>query len=94
MNTNPAAIEIEYCTRCRWLLRAAWYAQELLSTFEQDLDSITLRPSKKGGVFIINLGGTPLFDRSEEHCFIEAKELKRRVRDGIDPGRKLGHIDH
>ncbi|MGL5495811.1 MAG: Rdx family protein, partial [Aeromonas sobria] len=26
-------IEIRYCTLCRWMLRAAWLAQELLSTF-------------------------------------------------------------
>ena len=25
-------IEIEYCTQCRWLMRAAWIAQELLTT--------------------------------------------------------------
>lgn len=30
-------LEIEYCTQCRWLLRAAWMAQELLTTFEAEL---------------------------------------------------------
>ena len=29
-------VAIQYCTQCRWLLRAAWMAQELLTTFEQD----------------------------------------------------------
>ena len=24
-------MEIEYCRQCRWLLRAAWMAQELLT---------------------------------------------------------------
>ena len=38
MGTNR--IEIEYCTGCRWLLRAAWSAQELLGTFEQDLTEV------------------------------------------------------
>ena len=37
-------IEIEYCTGCRWLLRAAWTAQELLTTFEQELGEVTLVP--------------------------------------------------
>lgn len=32
-----AALAIEYCTGCRWLLRAAWMAQELLTTFEKEL---------------------------------------------------------
>jgi uncharacterized protein YcaQ len=30
-------VQIHYCTQCRWLLRAAWYAQELLTTFETEL---------------------------------------------------------
>ncbi|PYT13635.1 MAG: hypothetical protein DMF51_10270 [Acidobacteria bacterium] len=29
-------LTIVYCTRCRWLLRAAGMAQELLITFEAD----------------------------------------------------------
>ena len=30
-------LEIHYCTQCRWLMRAAWMAQELLVTFETEL---------------------------------------------------------
>jgi Ni,Fe-hydrogenase I small subunit len=26
-------VTITYCSQCHWLLRAAWMAQELLSTF-------------------------------------------------------------
>ena len=40
-------IEIEYCTQCRWLLRAAWMAQELLTTFEKDV-SITFDTATLG----------------------------------------------
>ena len=47
---DGAHIEIEYCTQCRWLLRAAWTAQELLVTFEDQLGGVTLMPGK-GGVF-------------------------------------------
>lgn len=36
MHTEKPIVEIEYCTQCRWLLRAAWMAQELLVTFEED----------------------------------------------------------
>eukprot|EP00961_Rhodomonas_salina_P267505 3614417-Rhodomonas_salina.3 len=39
-------VEIEYCTGCRWMLRSAWLAQELLTTFESDLESVTLKPSR------------------------------------------------
>ena len=37
-------IEIEYCTKCRWLLRASWIAQELLSTFSVEIRGVTLIP--------------------------------------------------
>jgi selenoprotein W-related protein len=38
-------VEIEYCTQCRWLLRAAWLAQELLTTFEHELGEVALVPN-------------------------------------------------
>ena len=34
-----------------------------------------------------------LWDRKTEGGFPETKELKRRVRDCIDPERDLGHVD-
>ncbi len=85
-------IEITYCTQCRWLLRAAWLAQELLTTFEQDLAGVTLRPGS-GGVFEITLNQKLLFSRKEAGRFPEAKEVKQLVRDQIDPERSLGHSD-
>jgi selenoprotein W-related protein len=48
--TNRPRIEIEYCAQCRWLLRAAWTAQELLVTFEDNLGGVAL-VSGTGGVF-------------------------------------------
>ena len=56
---SPASrprIVITYCTQCRWLLRASWVAQELLTTFSTDLGEIALRPGV-GGVFTIELDG-------------------------------------
>ena len=85
-------IEIEYCTQCRWLLRAAWLAQELLTTFEQDLWGVTLVPGT-GGVFEIRVEGERVWSRAEEGRFPDPKELKRVVRDRIAPGRDLGHTD-
>lgn len=86
-------IEIEYCTACRWLLRAAWMAQELLTTFEQELAGVTLIPGSTAGIFEIRLGETVIWSRETNGGFPEAKELKKRVRDQIDPGRDLGHLD-
>lgn len=89
--TRPR-VQISYCTQCRWLLRAAWLAQELLSTFSEELAEVALRPAK-GGVFEVRLDGDLLFSRAEQQRFPEAAEIKQLVRDRIDPERDLGHID-
>jgi selenoprotein W-related protein len=85
-------IEITYCTLCRWLLRAAWMAQELLSTFERELAAVTLRPGT-GGIFEIRIDGDLLWSRKEAGRFPEITELKQLVRDRVAPGRDLGHVD-
>jgi len=85
-------LEIEYCTQCRWLLRAAWVAQELLTTFETELGEVVLVPGT-GGVFVIRLDGDVIWHRSQQG-FPELPELKRIVRDRVAPGRDLGHSDH
>lgn len=85
-------VEIEYCTQCRWLLRAAWLAQELLTTFEADLASVSLMPGM-GGVFEVRLNGMVIFSRKEAGRFPESKELKQLIRDVIAPERDLGHGD-
>ncbi len=85
-------VEIEYCTQCRWLLRAAWMAQELLTTFVEDLAEVALVPGT-GGVFDIRLDGQLLFSRKDAGRFPEAKEIKQLIRDQIDPARSLGHSD-
>jgi selenoprotein W-related protein len=89
---NKPRIEIEYCTQCRWLLRAAWLAQELLTTFEEELGCVTLIPGT-GGVFEVRHGARVLWSRKGEGRFPEAKELKQRVRDEIAPEKSLGHSD-
>jgi selenoprotein W-related protein len=85
-------VEITYCTQCRWLLRAAWLAQELLTTFEQDLTSVALKPGT-GGIFEITLNDALIFSRKAAGRFPEAKEVKQLIRDCIDPERDLGHSD-
>ncbi len=91
--TEAPRVEIEYCVACRWLLRAGWLAQELLSTFEAELGGVTLVPGREAGVFEIRLGDEVLWSRAAEGRFPEAKELKQRVRDRVAPGRDLGHVD-
>lgn len=85
-------IEIEYFTQCRWLLRAGWTAQELLTTFQDEIGEVALIPGT-GGVFEIRADGAVVWSRSAEGRFPELKELKQRLRDRIAPGRALGHSD-
>ena len=130
-------IAIKFCTQCKWNLRAAYFAQELLQTFSTSLGEVALTPSS-GGIFTITLyhtstppsslttaidgtsGAQPtsandidpssvsvatrteevvvvqetlLWDRKAEGGFPETKELKSRVRNVIQPGRDLGHVD-
>lgn len=90
--THPVVI-IEYCTQCRWLLRAAWMAQELLSTFEGDLGGVTLVPGS-GGIFEVRVADDLAWSRKKEGRFPDIVELKQRVRDIVAPERSLGHGDH
>ena len=47
---------IRYCPKCRWLLRASWLSQELLTTFEPYVDGVLLGPAE-AGVFTIGVVG-------------------------------------
>jgi selenoprotein W-related protein len=86
-------VSIEYCPRCGWLLRAAWLAQELLTTFERELGGLELVPSDTSGSFEIRVDGGLVWSRRADGGFPQAAELKRRVRDRVAPGRALGHAD-
>jgi selenoprotein W-related protein len=88
---RTARIAIEYCTRCRWLPRAVWLAQELLGTFEADVSEVSLVPGT-GGVFRVSVDEEVVWDRGEQG-FPEPSAVKRLVRDRVAPGRSLGHVD-
>ncbi|MFV2009849.1 MULTISPECIES: SelT/SelW/SelH family protein [unclassified Micromonospora] len=90
-NTKQPRLEIEYCTQCRWMLRAAWTAQELLTTFALRLGEVALVPGT-GGVFEVRLDGETIWSRGESG-FPGIPELKRLVRDRIAPDLSLGHTD-
>ncbi|SEG03669.1 SelT/SelW/SelH family protein [Oceanospirillum linum] len=89
---TKAKITIFYCTQCNWMLRAAWIAQEILHTFSDDLAEVALAPST-GGRYEIWLDDILLWERKADAGFPEAKEIKQRIRDAIDPERSLGHSD-
>jgi selenoprotein W-related protein len=86
-------IVITYCIQCHWLLRAGWMAQELLSTFADDLGEVALVPGT-GGIFTITCNDQLIWERKRDGGFPDAAKLKQLVRNVIDPERDLGHIDH
>ena len=85
-------VKIVYCTQCGWLPRSVWMAQELLNTFSDSIDELVLVPSK-GGIFEIYVNDELTWSREEKNGFPEIKELKKLVRDIIDPDKDLGHTD-
>ncbi len=91
MDRKPV-IEIEYCTGCRWMLRGAWFAQEILSSFESDIEGVTLKPGG-GAVFEIRINDTHVRSRVDDGGFPDIKLLKHRVCDVVAPGREMGHLD-
>jgi selenoprotein W-related protein len=86
-------VTIEYCPRCGWLLRAAYMAQEILSTFTDDIKQVSLLPSETGGAYKIFIDDKKIFDRKEYNGFPEIKEIKQLVRDIVNPEKDLGHAD-
>ena len=86
-------LTIEYCPKCGWLLRAAYMAQEFLTTFADELKSVQLQPSETSGAYIISINNEIIFDRKAHGGFLDIKELKQLVRDKIAPGKNLGHSD-
>lgn len=92
---NPQAtarLEIEYCTQCGFLPRAAWLAQELLATFALGVREVALVPGR-GGVFEVRLDGEKLFNLRESEEFVDPRKVKQAIRDRLAPGRSLGHTD-
>ena len=88
MNT----IIIKYCPKCRWLLRSTWMAQELLTTFEDEIHELTLKPDDIG-VFEVIANNKRIWSRTQKKRFPELKELKQLVRVVIAPEKNLGHSD-
>ncbi len=92
MSPIKPQVKIEYCTQCHWLLRAAWFAQELLTTFESDLGSVALMPGT-GGVFRIFVDDELIWCRKAKNSFPDIKELKQMIRDRVAPDKNLGHSE-
>ena len=96
VSTRSPRVEVEYCTGCRWLLRSSWIAQEILSTFDNNVGEVALIPCKLGaGTFIIRVDGEVIWNRSNKETpgFPELKNLKQLIRNRIAPDFSLGHSE-
>ncbi|HEV8575163.1 MAG TPA: SelT/SelW/SelH family protein [Dehalococcoidia bacterium] len=83
-------VEITYCTKCKFLLRAAWLAQEILTTFESDVEEVALRPGS-GGIFEVRLNGEMIASNADGGPMPDVAAVKRLLRDSFAPGRRIGH---
>ncbi|KAF9360635.1 hypothetical protein BGX34_007657 [Mortierella sp. NVP85] len=92
IETRLPRVEIEFCTGCKWHLRAGWMAQELLLTFGNTIGELALIPGKSA-TFIVRVNGDVVFDRKDHGRFPEMKEVKQLVRGIIAPEMGLGHSD-
>ena len=85
-------VSIKYCQQCNYLPRAAWLAQELLTTFAGEIEALALVPAA-GGVLEIWVDDKLLLNRQQLSDWLAPKEIKQRVRDRIAPDKTLGHSD-
>ena len=68
-------------------------AQEILTTFGEDVKGVLLQPSEYSGRYTIYIDDNKVFDRKEAGGFIEIKSLKQLIRDVVNPDKSLGHSD-
>lgn len=85
-------VVIEFCPGCRWQARAAWMAQELMTSLHEHLCEVRIRVAESG-VFRVYLDGQLLHDRKQAGGFPELAVIKRAIRDRLAPGQSLGHSD-
>ena len=69
------------------MLRAAWFAQELLTTFNDSIGEVALSPGS-GAIFQVRVNKSEgsqelIWDRKRDNGFPEIKDLKQKIRDLI-----------
>lgn len=83
-------VTITYCTRCKFMLRATWLAQELLTTFGEELGEVAIVPGS-GGIFEVALDGEVVASNRADKKMPEPAEAKRAIRDRVAPDKRIGH---
>ena len=90
--TQGPNVTVTYCRLCGWLLRASWTAQELLTTFAEELGSVTLIPDDTGGVLPGPSGELPAHsvemngaEIGERCCGLPGRDRQLARVEGITP---------
>ena len=65
---DKAKIDIYYCRQCNWMLRSTWLSQELLHTFSEEIETVSLHPDT-GGRFEIQCNGQLIWERKRDGGF-------------------------
>ena len=68
-------IQITYCTKCKFMLRATWLAQELLTTFGDELGEVAIVPGS-GGIFEVTLDGE-VIATNRDHAPMPTVDVKK-----------------
>src|SRR5215207_5686127 len=76
-------IEIAYCVRCNFLARATWVAQELLHTFADYTEGLSLVPGG-GGIFEVRVNGELVASTKTEGGFPEIRTLREAISGYLD----------
>lgn len=71
---DKAIIDIYYCRQCNWMLRSTWLSQELLHTFSEEIETVSLHPDT-GGRFEIFCNGTQIWERKKTAAFLRLRSL-------------------
>ncbi|SEH12128.1 selenoprotein W-related protein [Natronorubrum sediminis] len=74
------SVEIEYCVSCGFLERAEALQHALLSTFGEQLESVTLRTGANG-ILAVRVDDELVYEKSESAYDVD--EIVRRVRDRL-----------
>lgn len=81
-------VEVRFCYRCKWTLRATWMATEILQSFAEDLTAVKLVPSEPGiyqiMVKIFRYEGADV-DLNESQRVVESECViwDRKIEDGF-----------
>ncbi|KPI35607.1 uncharacterized protein AB675_4776 [Cyphellophora attinorum] len=80
-------ITIQFCTQCKWDLRATYYAGELVRTFSTSIGEVALLPSTSG-TFVIKLYHQASNDNSS-HDTTNGNEAEVKVQETTIWDRKV-----